>query len=147
MSRVGCALIALLAAGLCDGCRSIAGTDLPDVEAARAAWVARGITSYRYDVNDVGSLCLGPARVYVRANQQDSVINLRTGQPESMGPQTWPACAPTVLGLFDGAIRATQAHRLGGIRYAREGYPAEIDYPGPPDAASTIYASNLQPLP
>ncbi len=129
------------------GCRSIAGTDVPDVEAARAAWVARGITSYRYDVSIMGSLCIGPARVYVQANQQDSVINLRKGAPEPMGPQTWPGCAPTVLELFDGAIRAAETHRLGGIRYAREGYPAEIDYPGPPDASSTIYASNLQPMP
>ncbi len=147
MSRVCCAIVVFVAVGLC-GCRSIAGTDVPDVEAARAAWVARGITSYRYDVNILGgNLCASPVRVYVQANQQDSVIELRTGQPYPVGPQVWPACAPTVLELFDQATKAAQTHRLGGIRYAREGYPAEIDYPGPPDASSTIYASNLHPMP
>ncbi len=138
------ALLVLGATTLAAACREVPATDPSEVEAARASWLARGITSYRYDFSEMGFFvpCGSPVRVYVHASQRDSVIDLKTGQPDPY-PQI---CGPTITELFDRAVQAAQHGQLGGIRYGPGGYPAEIDLPGPPDASGSLYASNLEPL-
>ena len=120
---------------------------LQQVVEHRAQWEAHGITSYAYEYRVSGSLITyanHPIRIVVHHGVTDSAIMIETGEPAPGSPAQWP----TIDSLFVRASSAASAGTLSGIRFDPQlGYPTELHFPGPADAASSLLATNLQPLP
>jgi hypothetical protein len=81
---------------------------LSELQERRAAWVARGITDYRFQLQ-ISCFCAGditrPVLVEVRSGSVANVWDLETGKPVAN-----TSAYPTVTKLFDDAI----AKRSGG---------------------------------
>jgi hypothetical protein len=81
---------------------------LSELQERRAAWVARGITDYRFQLQ-ISCFCAGditrPVLVEVRGGSVTKVWDLQTGKPVAI-----TAAYPTITKLFDDAI----AKRSGG---------------------------------
>ncbi len=123
-----------------------ASTKPGDVLAMQAQWLARGITSYRYDFNQGGFFndCPRPVRVYAHGAVIDSAFVVATG--EKLDSATVQFCARTIDGLFQIAVSASDSGSLTAIQYdSTYGYPTKMDLAGPPDASGFLAASALQP--
>jgi uncharacterized protein DUF6174 len=141
-------IAAALALALLAGClHTLTGPSAQDVEAARAAWLSHNVTRYTYVYEASGFLSAlsgHQIRLVVLNDTVRSAVDLTTGDSTVANVASFP----TIEGLFDGALAAIAVRSLASIAYdATYSYPTRIDLTGPPDAAGTILASNLQLVP
>ena len=128
------------------GCGDLIGPSRESIEAHRAIWISKGLTSYSYEYEITGffnNLAGHRIRLAVRADTVRSAVFVETGDtvPGS------PAWLPTINGLFDRAVTGYNAGNLTAISYDPElGYPRRMDISGPPDAAGSVFAAQVVPL-
>lgn len=128
------------------GCSDGPVTSLSDVQAQRARWRNHFIRDYQYLYEQTGfntSISNRTIRVIVLGDTVRGANDTLTG--DSI-PVAW-GVVPTVDGLFDAAVSGLGNGSLTLIRYDLAlNYPVRLDLAGPPDAAGSILASNLQLL-
>ncbi len=143
--RLGAAIVpVLMAVAACADAPT--STKPTDVRAMQARWQARGFTKYHYDFDQGGFFnnCPRPVRVYVTAGAVDSAVVIATGG--QLAAPLVQYCAPTIDGMFSGALNASASGTLARIRYdARYGYPTQMTISGPPDAGGFLAASAFAP--
>ena len=128
------------------GCGDLIGPSREGIEAHRAIWISKGLTSYSYEYELTGffnNLAGHKIRLEVRADTVRSAVFVETGDtvPASL------AGLPTINGLFDWAVADYNAGHLTAISYDAElGYPKRMDISGPPDAAGSVFAAQVVPL-
>ena len=106
---------------------TVVGTgQLAELQARRAAWVARGINDYRVELRIscfCGSTITRPVLVEVRGGAISKVLDLETAKPVAdRSPY------PTITGLFDKAIEMRSQNGHVSVAYDRNvGFPARIE--------------------
>ncbi len=127
-------------------CSDSSGISLSELQAQQARWRSHFIRDYQYLYEQTGfntSISNRTIRVIVLGDTVRGANDTLTG--DSI-PVAW-GVIPTVDGLFDSAISGLGNGSLTLIRFDPAlGYPVQLDLAGPPDAAGSILASNLQPL-
>jgi hypothetical protein len=109
------------------GTDTIPGTgQLAELQQRRAAWVARGITDYRVQV-EKSCFCVSditrPVLIEVRGGAVSKVWDLETAQPVSN-----TSLYPTITGLFDAAIAERSRGGNVSVSYdASLGTPARLE--------------------
>lgn len=125
-------------------CRTVSGPSLNDVLAHQAQWNAHGLSSYSFDytlramIYSVGC----PTASWRLTVQQNSVTAATCLATDS-------AVTPprvTIDTLFAQVRRALTERGISAIVYdPRWGFPTNIEFAGPPDAAYSETATNLAP--
>jgi hypothetical protein len=118
---------------------TIPGTgELSELQQHRAAWVARGINDYRYQLR-ISCFCGGvitrPVLIEVRGGVVASVWDLETAKPV-----TEKVLFPTVTSLFDNAIAERSRGGNVSVSYDRAmGIPARLEVGTVANDAGVLY--------
>jgi len=118
---------------------TVVGTgQLAELQARRAAWVARGINNYRVELRIscfCGEMIRRPVLVEVRGGAVSKVLDLETAKPVAdITPY------PTITQLFDRAIEMRAQNGHVSVAYDRAlGYPARLEIGTIANDAGTLY--------
>jgi Family of unknown function (DUF6174) len=143
LSRVRCTGVPLFSVFMV-ACSSPTSPTVHDVLAHQAIWAAQHLGTYSFTFQVWASTypieC--PTAEWQITVQQGTATGsacLATGQATST-PRV------TIDSLFADALAAASAQRLSTISFDPvRGYPTEIDYAGPPDAAPVFRVTSLRP--
>jgi len=106
---------------------TVAGAgSLAELQQRRAAWVARGIDNYRYELR-ISCFCAGdirrPVLVEVRSGAVSKVWDLETARPVA---DVTPY--PTITGLYDKAVEMRSGGGHVSVAYDTNlGFPARLE--------------------
>lgn len=118
---------------------TVRGTgSLSELQQRRAAWIARGVSDYRMQLQ-LSCFCGGqitrPVVVEVRGGLVAKVSDRETGQPV-----TNVAPYPTITGLFDKAIAERSSGGFVSVTYDRTlGLPVRLEVGTLANDAGTLY--------
>jgi hypothetical protein len=118
-----------------------------ELEVDRTRWASHHLTNYAYDYRTSGffdNLAGQTVHLVVLGDTLRSAVVVATGDSLPVPNQA----LATINEMFDLAISNRERGSLAGIEFDQVlGYPRRIDISGPADAAGSIMASSLQPLP
>ncbi len=145
--RLLSAVSAALPLLLCAACNDAPAAVRPgDILQERAIWAAHHLSRYTYVYEITGFFTNVSGRPIRLVVLNDSVVGAQDLATDSILPVT--GAFPTVDGLFAQAIAAQVAGSLTAIAFdSTLGFPVRMDLAGPPDAAGSVLASNVEPVP
>jgi hypothetical protein len=127
-------------------CRSSpTAPSLSDIQKAEAEWTTHNLTRYAYRYETTGGFSTLDGQAIRLVVLGDTV---RSAQFVATSDSVPVAFLPTINTLFTLAITRREEGRLVAAQFdSTFGYPARLEFSGPPDASSVIVASDIELLP
>lgn len=127
-------------------CSDSSGASAAQIRAEQARWRGHFVRDYQYLYEQTGFNNAINGKVILVTVFGDTVRAANDTLTGDSIPIAW-GIVPSVDGLFSMALGAADGGSLTAILFdSALGHPTRIDIAGPPDAAGSIFASNLQPL-